>query len=86
MVITVFIWIYPSVKLQFKAFFFNLEYAIQYTIDSFQFLIRFYHFRYYADLEKKRCPEMMNVASINDSQSSVAVDHNACYVWRRFAK
>lgn len=50
------------------------------------FFIRFRHFRYYADLEKRRCPEMMNVASLNDSQSLGATDHNACYVWRRFAK
>ncbi|XP_037048005.1 transient receptor potential-gamma protein isoform X3 [Bradysia coprophila] len=37
---------------------------------------------YYADLEKKKCPEM----SPNYSPSqNASTDHNACIVWRRFA-
>lgn len=46
---------------------------------------RLFFSRYYADLEKSRCPDL-NVVSPNDSQSLAAMDHNACYVWRRFAK
>ncbi|XP_058061235.1 transient receptor potential-gamma protein [Anopheles bellator] len=36
---------------------------------------------YYADLEKKRCPDVSNFSGIN----MTATDPNACVVWRRFA-
>lgn len=37
--------------------------------------------RYYADLEKKRCPEFNSNISVQN-----CTDMNACIVWRRFAK
>lgn len=37
--------------------------------------------RYYADLEKKRCPEYNSNISVQN-----CTDMNACIVWRRFAK
>ncbi|KFB39081.1 AGAP008435-PA-like protein [Anopheles sinensis] len=37
---------------------------------------------YYADLEKKRCPDVSNFSGVN----MTAQDPNACVVWRRFAK
>lgn len=39
-------------------------------------------FRYYADLEKKRCPDVTTTVSTLNSTA----DPNACIVWRRFAK
>ncbi|XP_058125966.1 transient receptor potential-gamma protein [Anopheles coustani] len=36
---------------------------------------------YYADLEKKRCPDVSNFSGVN----MTAQDPNACVVWRRFA-
>uniref|UniRef100_A0A903WR35 Transient receptor ion channel domain-containing protein n=2 Tax=Anopheles darlingi TaxID=43151 RepID=A0A903WR35_ANODA len=36
---------------------------------------------YYADLEKKRCPDVSNFSGVN----MTATDPNACVVWRRFA-
>lgn len=38
--------------------------------------------RYYADLEKKRCPDVTTTVSTLNSTA----DPNACIVWRRFAK
>lgn len=38
--------------------------------------------RYYADLEKKKCPE----SSGYSPSANASADHNACIVWRRFAK
>lgn len=38
--------------------------------------------RYYADLEKKRCPDTTTTVSAMNS----TMDPNACVVWRRFAK
>lgn len=38
--------------------------------------------RYYADLEKKKCPESLGYTP----SANASADHNACIVWRRFAK
>ncbi|XP_026479443.1 transient receptor potential-gamma protein-like [Ctenocephalides felis] len=42
---------------------------------------------YYADLEKKRCPDIQSFSSSYPANHSIQepVDPNACTVWRRFA-
>jgi transient receptor potential cation channel subfamily C member 4 len=42
----------------------------------------FLQHRYYADLEKKKCPDTTTPVSAMNS----TMDPNACIVWRRFAK
>lgn len=42
--------------------------------------------RYYADLEKKRCPIAMGNTDADGHLGNNTTDPNACIVWRRFAK
>lgn len=50
--------------------------------NKFDFWTQKYFYRYYADLEKKRCPDVTTTVSTLNSTA----DPNACIVWRRFAK
>jgi transient receptor potential cation channel subfamily C len=42
--------------------------------------------RYYADLEKKKCPEFDASYMMGNMTVQGNPDPNACIVWRRFAK
>lgn len=67
----------------------SIDFVLKLQFNLLPAFFRSPHFRYYADLEKKRCPELnivSNNMTPNDSQNLAATDHNACYVWRRFAK
>lgn len=56
-------------------FYFHLKINLSYLLSSSWL-------RYYADLEKKRCPDTTTTVSITNA----TMDPNACIVWRRFAK
>ena len=54
------------------------------NLNAKKLVKKLYTFRYYADLEKKRCPEVSPHNVLLNLNGTT--DPNACIVWRRFSK